>query len=196
MEKKKLVLFDFDGTITTKDTFPLFFKFTFGTLRYYSGFSLFAPLFLLYKLKLYEGGKLKERILSHYLKNKPQNEMQEMGKNYFDFLMKNNIIKREFLEKIEFYKKEGFCVAVVSASPDLWIKLFCTQYQIDCLCTELQYLSSVFSGKLKTKNCNGEEKRTRVKEHYNTNEFDEIVIYGDSPGDKKMMELATTKVWV
>jgi phosphatidylglycerophosphatase C len=69
MNSKKLLLLDFDGTITTKDTFPLFIKFDKGFLVYFAVFSLFSPLLILYKLKLVDGGRVKQSILSFLYKN-------------------------------------------------------------------------------------------------------------------------------
>lgn len=195
-KKKQLVLFDFDGTITTKDTFPLFFKFTFGALKFYSGFFLHLHLFLFFKLKIYDAGKLKSSILSYYLKNKKQDEIKLMGDSFISFLIEKEIIKKEFLGKINNYKNEQQTVSVVSASPDLWVKIFCDRMAIDCICTELKYSSTIFSGKLNTENCNGVEKKNRILQHFKLEEFDEIIVYGDSTGDKEMMELATQKNWV
>jgi phosphatidylglycerophosphatase C len=194
--KKKLILFDFDGTITTRDTFPLFFKFTFGKPSFYRGFFLHLPLFLFFKLKIYDGGKLKRSILSYYLKNKNRNEIKVMGENYINFLLEEGIIKKEFIEKIDACKNAGYEIAIVSASPDLWIKPFSDKIKIEFLCTELEYVKDIFSGKLCSKNCNYIEKKNRILQRFNLEEFDEIIVYGDSSGDKQMMELATRKEWV
>lgn len=195
-KKKKLVLFDFDGTITTKDTFPLFFKFSFGKLKFYRGFSLHLFSFVFFKLKMYDGGKLKKSILSHYLKGKTQDEMEILGKEFVNFLRKEDIIKKEFLEKINKYKSENYEIAIVSASPDLWIKPFSDRMQINFLCTELEYVENIFSGQLNSENCNYAEKKNRILKRFKLEEFEEIIIYGDSSGDKEMMELATKKNWI
>ena len=195
-KKKKLVLFDFDCTITTEDTFLLFFKFTFGTIKFYTGFALHLPLFLFLKLKMYDAGKLKKSILSFYLKNKKQDEMKIMGDNFVKFLLEEGIVKKEFLDKISKYKKEEYEISIVSASPDLWIKPFSESVKIDFICTELEYVENIFSGKLSSENCNHEEKKNRILKRYKLEDFDEIIVYGDNAGDKYMMELATKKNWV
>jgi phosphatidylglycerophosphatase C len=41
--KRRIAFFDFDGTITTKDTLLEIIKFQKGTLRFYTGFLLCSP---------------------------------------------------------------------------------------------------------------------------------------------------------
>ncbi|MDX1956231.1 MAG: haloacid dehalogenase-like hydrolase, partial [Chitinophagaceae bacterium] len=47
------------------------------------------------------------------------------------------------------------------------------------------------TGKLEGKNCNGEQKVVRIKEQFNLDEYKEIFAYGDSKGDRPMLQLAT-----
>ncbi|KGT10013.1 hypothetical protein NV63_02955 [Elizabethkingia anophelis] len=61
---KKLYCFDFDGTITTKDTMFLFLRF-YNPGRYYFQFMRHVPLFVMMKLKTckYREGKKKASLL-------------------------------------------------------------------------------------------------------------------------------------
>ncbi len=43
------------------------------------------------------------------------------------------------------------------------------------------------------KNCNGREKVKRIKNEYDIESFDKIYAYGDSNGDKPMLEMADIK---
>jgi HAD superfamily phosphoserine phosphatase-like hydrolase len=194
---KTLVLFDFDGTITTKDSFPLFFKFSFGDFYYYLGFFFFTPLFVLLKLKLLDAEKLKIKILSFYLKGKSREWIEEKGKDFILYLFKNEIVKKEFITLMNEYKLKNAEIAVVSASPDAWVKIFCDNMNVVCLCTKLKYLNNIFVGKLIGPNCNGTEKKTRILKQFNLSEFSEIIAYGDSEkGDGEMMKLANVVNWI
>ena len=134
--------------------------------------------------------------MSHYLKGKKKDEMEGLGRDFLNFLHKEGIIKGNFIEKINKYKSDEYEVAIVSASPDVWIKPFSESLQITAHCTELEYSEGVFTGNLGSKNCNYIEKKHRVLKHFKLEEFEEIIVYGDSSGDKEMMELATHKNWV
>jgi phosphoserine phosphatase len=49
----------------------------------------------------------------------------------------------------------------------------------------------LITGKIKGKNNHGEQKAMNIRELWNLNEYEEIYAYGDSPGDRPMMDLAT-----
>ena len=63
----KLALFDFDGTITTKDSFVEFIKFKHGFLGFAVGFLLMSPVILLYKTKLIPNWKAKQWVNEVFL---------------------------------------------------------------------------------------------------------------------------------
>ena len=65
--KRKLYLFDFDGTLTTKDTLFDFLKFSFSKV-YFINYLIFTPFFISSKLKLIEAGKVKEMFISKFMK--------------------------------------------------------------------------------------------------------------------------------
>ncbi len=50
--------------------------------------------------------------------------------------------------------------------------------------------NGIVTGKFSTKNCYGIEKANRVQEVYNFDDYDHIYAYGDSRGDKELLELA------
>ena len=62
--KTKVYAFDFDGTLTTKDTLLEFIKFARGERRLYTTLLLFLPLLVLMKLRLYPNWKAKQQVFS------------------------------------------------------------------------------------------------------------------------------------
>jgi hypothetical protein len=56
---KKIYAFDFDGTLTTRDTLLEFIRFVFGIRRMLFGFLIYSPLLILMKLRLYSNYKAK-----------------------------------------------------------------------------------------------------------------------------------------
>ena len=65
--KRTLYLFDFDGTLTNKDTLFDFLKFSFSKV-YFINYLLFMPLFVVSKLKIIDPGKVKEKFISQFMK--------------------------------------------------------------------------------------------------------------------------------
>ena len=64
----RIYAFDFDGTLTTKDTLIEFIRFSKGIVRLFLGFLLFSPLLILMKLHLYPNWKAKQRVFSWFFK--------------------------------------------------------------------------------------------------------------------------------
>ena len=66
--KKRIVCFDFDGTLTTRDTLLLFIRFACGRWAFFWGLLCYAPLLVLMKLRLYHNGKTKQKLFSHFFR--------------------------------------------------------------------------------------------------------------------------------
>ena len=64
----KVFAFDFDGTLTTRDTLIAFIRYACGTPRFLLGFLLHAPLLVLMKLRLYSNGKAKQRLFTWFFR--------------------------------------------------------------------------------------------------------------------------------
>ena len=65
-ELKSIAFFDFDGTITTRDTFPEIIKFQKDKRSFYMGFILNAPLLVGYKLGIIPNDIAKQKILKYF----------------------------------------------------------------------------------------------------------------------------------
>src|SRR6476469_2752619 len=97
--KKEIAFFDFDGTITTKDTLLEFIKFCKGGFSFYIGFLLYAPYLVAYKLKIISNQTAKEKILSHFFQDTPV----EVFKNYCSDFSKKvlpALIRKKAIEEI------------------------------------------------------------------------------------------------
>ena len=71
----RIAIFDFDGTVTTKDTLLEFIKFVRGPVSFYAGFLRYAPQLLAYKLGLYPNWKVKQQIFSHFFHQKKRERL-------------------------------------------------------------------------------------------------------------------------
>ena len=148
MNKKTLALFDFDGTISTKDSFPLFIIFFYGKRAYVKA-ALIAPVFVLYLLKIISADKTKEFVLRYFFKGFSKTELFKSGQEFIEILHSQGKIKKEMIQMIKKYQDESAEIAVVSASADIWILPFCEKYHLQCICTELQFRDGLFTGKFK-----------------------------------------------
>jgi len=187
--KKKLALFDFDGTITTKDTLIDFIQFAKGKKRFFIGMAMLSPMLIAYKLKLIKNYRAKEYMLSHFFKNITKDEFNKIAKEY-SLNHIPNILREDAIKKIKWHKDRNHKLVIVSASIECWLKPWCDKNSIEIISTKLDFKNSKFTGKFATKNCYGKEKVNRIKSLYKLKDFNYIYAYGDSKGDKEMLSIA------
>lgn len=186
---RKLVLFDFDGTLTKKDTLIEFVHFYRGRANYLLGMLMLTPVMALYVARLIPNWKAKQYFLSRYFKGE---KLAEFNSRCLEFSTKvlPALMRPDALRAVEAYRKEHATMAVVSASAENWVKPWCDQNGIICLATRLEVKDGVLTGKIKGRNCYADEKVCRIKETFHLDEYDEVIAYGDSAGDKDMLALA------
>jgi HAD superfamily hydrolase (TIGR01490 family) len=188
--KKGIAFFDFDGTITTKDTLLEFIKYSKGVMHFYVGFLLNSPYLLAYKLKIISNQSAKEKILRFFFAKMSVGAFNEICD---DFAANGipQLIRPKALEEIEKFKNNGTRVVIVSASPENWISKWSAAIQADLIATQLEVKNELLTGNIIGKNCHGEEKVRRIKSKYDLSRYDSIYAYGDSGGDKPMLALAS-----
>ena len=185
----RIAFFDFDGTITKKDSLPHFIKFVKGNFGYYKGLFFLSPLLILYKLGIISNDKAKEKLITYFFKNFDSKLFFQIAENYSSYEL-DKIVRPKAIEKIIWHKKAGDKVVIVSASMECWLKSWCKINGVELLGTKLKVKDSKISGKFLSKNCYGSEKVIRIKKNYNLEKYKVIYAYGDSVGDKEMLELA------
>jgi phosphatidylglycerophosphatase C len=190
--KRQLVLLDFDGTITMRDTLAEFMIHYHGKWKYYLGLGILLPIIFLYLTRLIENWKAKQYFLSWFLRGTGSEEFRQKCASFARFVVPS-LVRPGVLDEIEWHKNNGATIAVVSASAQDWVKPWCDKYNLICLATRLEVKDNKITGKILGKNCHGSEKVCRIKEAFKLEEFHEIIAYGDSAGDKEMLALAHEK---
>lgn len=186
---KKIAFFDFDGTITTDDSLLKFIRFVVGDRRFLVGLIILSPMLILYKLKFIPNYKAKQNLLSWYFKNMRKEEFFKVA-NEYSLNHIDKIVRTKAIERLNWHKKQGHKIVVVSASIDCWLRPWCNKNSLELIATKLEIKNEMITGNLLTKNCYGVEKVNRIKEIYNLKDFEYIYAYGDSSGDKEMLSIA------
>lgn len=187
---KKIAFFDFDGTITSKDTLLEVIKFQKGKTGFYTGFLLNAPFLIALKLKLMSNQAVKERMLRYFFRGMDLKSFQQGCDNFIDRALPS-MVRPGALEEIKKLKAEGFEVVVVSASPVNWIKKWSDANGLGLIATKLQSVNELLTGYIDGINNNGDEKAVKIKAAFDLSEYDQIYCYGDSSGDMAMFALGT-----
>lgn len=186
--RQNIAFFDFDGTISEKDSLFLFVKFLVGKKRFYWGIFTHLHILLGYLMGILKNSYAKERLSRYYFKGY---EIQEFLLECEKFLpVLKVILKDSALKRLHWHKEQGDKIVLVSASFREYLIPLCAELDIDCIATVLEVKDEKLSGKFSTPNCYGREKVRRIQEKYNLNDFDKIYAYGDSRGDREMLDLA------
>jgi phosphatidylglycerophosphatase C len=187
---KKIAFFDFDGTITTKDTLLEIIKFQKGKPSFYFGFILHAPLLIVYKLNWLSNNLAKQKILTYFFAGMEERVFQEKCDLFAENIIPG-IVRPGALSEINHLRSRGFEMVVVSASAGNWIRKWTENLSLQLIATKLEVKKGLITGKILGKNNYGEQKVVNIRELWNLNEYEEIYVYGDSSGDNPLMDLAT-----
>ena len=190
MAKKKLVAFDFDGTLTTKDSFVEFIKFCKGNFIFYSYIPLVLLFWISFKIKIISRHKAKEYVFALFFKGMSSHDFNTYCEKFSEKI--DTFLRDSSTFKINSYTKENHEVVIVSASIENWIKPWATTHKISNIIATKVEIDAFgnLSGKFSSKNCRGKEKVDRLLEAYPfRNEYD-LIAYGDSSGDAELLNFA------
>ncbi|MDE6371509.1 MAG: HAD-IB family hydrolase, partial [Duncaniella sp.] len=193
-----IAIFDFDGTLTTKDTFIEFAKYSVGWGCLIKGIIKSLPWLLAWKLHLIAGGKAKEQLFSQLYKGMSLTTFEEYCLNFADRISK--IERRNLVEYLHSHLKKKDQVFIVSASFPEWIIPWAKRHGISENCIIGTGIETdnydILTGKFSTPNCNEAEKVKRVREYIPYLSDCEIYAYGDSSGDRAILNVADHPFWV
>ena len=184
---KKLYLIDFDGTITSKDSFVEFSVFS---KPFFSLMKFWITTFFLFLIT--PKSKLKERFFKNF-----QGEKLDLFQSICNLFVKEKLIKTIRQSFLDFNQNldPNSKIVIVSASISNYLEPWCNSMGFDLISTELEVKDGKLTGKFSTPNCNGPEKVRRIKEKYDLSIYDEIHVFGNSKGDFPMLELGTHKYY-
>lgn len=185
-----IAFFDFDGTITSRDTLAELLKFKAGTFRYYLGLVFLSPVLILYKLGLLSNHRAKEIMLEYFLKGESAAEFNAMCREFAETRLPS-LFRKGALTEIRRHLQNNTQVVIVTASPENWVQPWCQQFNLECIATKLKIRNGKLTGKIAGQNCAGEEKVKHILKRYNLSYYTKIYAYGDTPGDLPMLSLAT-----
>lgn len=188
-QKTHIAVFDFDGTLTTKDTFIEFAYFVHGRLYTWFTILLFSPLLLLMKLHLANNSKVKQLMFSFLYKGMDYLRFKQLGSDFANII--DSFVRKSTFYELNNFKHNAVPIYIVSASIDAWVRPWCVKHGIgNVICTEIAIDNGVVTGKFLTPNCFGPEKVKRLSAAVGTLEDQYVTVFGDSRGDKELMRIA------
>ncbi|HAP01419.1 MAG TPA: hypothetical protein DCQ93_05775 [Bacteroidetes bacterium] len=185
----KLAVFDFDGTLTARDSFFSFLIEYFSFSKIISGIIILLPVFIFYKLRWMNPDKAKEKVIRYFFTGQNIYSVKKFSSDFSASKIPALITERgnACLKK---YKDNNFKIVILSASLEVYLKPWCDSQGFECIATQLKIENEKFTGDIDGHNCRGNEKLIRLKEKYDLGSFEEIHSFGNSRSDKPFMSVA------
>ncbi len=196
-DHRPVVAFDFDGTITRKDTLRLFLTRIRSRRAVAGTFLRHAPQLAL----ALQGGPARDRakalICLDVLGGLTRTEAESAAADTAE-AVKRSLIRTDTSTRIRWHQAAGHRIIVVSASFEAYVKIVAASLGIDEVIAtnwEVDSTQDVLTGRLAGANVRGEAKVDLIASHIH-GPCDLAYAYGNSSGDTAMLARATHPVWV
>jgi phosphatidylglycerophosphatase C len=186
---RPIVAFDFDGTLTVRDSFAAFLKWRVGPAAYWVGMAKLAPAVVRY-VRDRDRGRLKAAAIGLYLGGTPRAEIEDAARRFAESHARQ-LLRPDALRAWTRWRERGARLAIVTASPEEIVQPFARGLGADLLiATRLAYDDrDRLIGRLDGENCRGPEKVRRLQAEFG-NDVRLDAAYGDSDGDREMLAIA------
>ena len=190
---RPLVAFDFDGTLSFRDSFMAFLAWRSGAGAYALGLARLAPAALAY-LADRDRGRLKAAATRIFLRGIKRTELDAACDAFAASPLGRRLIRPDAEQRWRQWKEVGAELVIVTASPEEVVAPFARRLGADRLIgTRLGFDSEDrVTGAFDSENCRGPEKVLRLKAAYGDS-VRLAAAYGDTSGDRELLALAEEK---
>ena len=187
-KNKNLALFDFDGTLCNKDSFTGFIFHALSKRHIVKQGIKILPWIQAYYLNAYSAPAMRSKLFRAMFTDANALELNTLAQEYAAQLMSQ--LNSSLFKQLKQHQTLGDDVVLVSASIDIYLESVCELLEIDLICTQTETIDHVYTGHYVSPDCSSEQKRLRILEKYNLDEYDSIYSYGNSHEDNEMLALA------
>ena len=183
--------FDFDGTLTRRDTLIEFIRYVKGNKEFLIGFLKHLHLLIMMKLGIMPNWKTKRIIFQYFFGGMTLEKFNEYCEKFAK--EKASLLRKKGMVAVNKAVMDGDQVVIISASIENWVEPFFrfqVSNNINIIGTKIQVVDGKLTGRFLTKNCYGEEKVRRMLEQYPDRKEYKLVAYGDSRGDHALLDFA------
>lgn len=184
-----LALFDFDGTITTKELFRPFLEFAVPPSRLRWGGLLLAPMVAGYKLGVVSPNAMRASAVRVGLAGMSFEQANAQGRRFADDIIPG-VLREDALARIQWHKEQGDRVVVVSGGLGVYLNHWCRRHALELVCSQLEVKEGCLTGRYCGAQCVAEEKRRRVQAAYDLQSYDTVYAYGDTQEDRELLAMA------
>ena len=183
-----LALFDFDGTLTTRETFPAFMRYAVARPRLLAGGVLLAPVVFGYRRGWVAGNPTRASIVQMGLRGVDAERLRAQGAAFARDVLPG-VLRPEAMARLAWHRQRGDRVVVVSGGLDVYLAPWCADQGVELLCSVLAERGGRITGYAGPQ-CVGEEKVRRVRALCDPQAYAAIHAYGDTHEDQAMLAMA------
>jgi HAD superfamily hydrolase (TIGR01490 family) len=189
-----LALFDFDGTITSNNTWTPSLKFAVRPSRLVVGRVLLFPFMAGHRLGLAPAGRARQIANYVAFSGLRSSALRQRGTEYATDVLPRTL-RPSALDRIDWHKSQGDEVVVVSGSLEAYLGPWCEARNLPYICTTLEERAGRLTGRCVDGDCSGAEKVRRIRNRFDLSRYTLVYAYGDTPDDREMLELAHRKYY-
>lgn len=191
-----LAVFDFDGTLTTKDSLLPFFRSLYPMGEWLARLSACVPAMTGYATGLLSNHQITTALARRFMARVPLDIAEERARR-FAIGELTGLENDEAMRRLREHQQQGHRVVIASANLDLYIRHWASLRNAgEVVATRLAVQDGSdsgterLSGTLDGPACHGPEKARRLVEHVGDISRYEVYAYGDSRGDRELLALA------
>ena len=186
---RAIAAFDFDGTLTSRDSYTAFLRWRAGDAAYAEGLVALAPALLRW-LGDRDRGALKAAASRRFLSGAPRDRLEREA-DAFAHARFDSLLRPDALDAWRAHGEAGDLRAIVTASPETVVAPFAARLGADRLIgTRLAFDGDGrATGGFDGANCRGAEKVARLRATFG-DDVRLAAAYGDTSGDREMLALA------
>jgi HAD superfamily hydrolase (TIGR01490 family) len=183
--------FDFDGTISRRDTLGPFLARVAGTVPFVATLLRRSPRVVAAMMNSSGRDTEKEAVITRLLGGRTAASVSAMGRAYADDLWARQRFRPESLERLQWHRSQGHRIVIVSASLDSYLTPLAPRLGVDhVICCRLETdPAGLVTGRLLGGNVRGPEKANRLRAWLGGGSV-ELWAYGDSSGDDELLAMA------
>ena len=187
-----MAVLDVDGTLLRGDCLWLAARRSRGAFGQLGAALECLPWLISWQLKLVSTARFKQEAIAAFqiCESFNRTEAHALGASAWLTELRGQL-RPEALERLRWHQCRGDRVLLCSASPRMLLQPLADWLGVELLCTELQRSDGDWQPVLASANCKGPEKIRRLREHLGLLEGLAIEAYGDSKGDRELLQAAT-----
>jgi HAD superfamily hydrolase (TIGR01490 family) len=191
VERQVVAAFDFDGTLTRRETLLAFLIYTLGVTRVVYDALALSPTLVGFGLGLVPNDVAKQRLFVQCLGGMRMDELESCGKQFAEQMLPR-LMREESMQRLAWHQQQGHRCVVISASMTLYVSPWAIKVGFDdVLATNLEARADrTTTGKFFGENCYGIEKVKRLEALLGKRESYTLYAYGDSRGDAELLDMA------